>query len=113
MPEPKLVPVTPALQELQAWIAENSSLRTQSAIGHACGVKQPSVRGWLIRTSRPSHDTRIVLERVTCGRVRAVDWLTDDEKALLDGADDAAEKLGGSDLADNSNEPPAENGDAA
>jgi hypothetical protein len=64
---------TPARTALKAW-AQKDKRRTRTSIGRSCGVSQPAVGAWFDGTSRPEPHLRMVLETLTGGVVREVDW---------------------------------------
>lgn len=71
MPEPEQRPLSPAAKALDAALTGNRSLVAQLV---SQGVHRTML--WRFRTgrSKPSVDTAAVLERETCGRVRASEW---------------------------------------
>jgi hypothetical protein len=66
---------TPAAKALKAWIDENSS---QTALGNALDVKQPSVFAWLKGQARPEPALRAAIEEIT--GIPATDWENKSER---------------------------------
>lgn len=69
--------MTPAAKALKKWIDDNDS--SQTAIGNALGVKQPSVNAWLKGTARPVPTLRLAIEALTS--IPAADWEKKSERA--------------------------------
>jgi hypothetical protein len=68
-------PITRAARALKKWIAANSS---QTAVGNALGVKQPSVFAWIRGAARPESHLRGAIEELT--GIPAADWELREER---------------------------------
>lgn len=78
---PVLQPDTPARRNLVRWMRAGSlQERGQTAIARALGLKQQSVRQWIVRISRPGTEHRQALQVLTKGEVVAPDWETRAER---------------------------------
>lgn len=69
---------------LLQWVSEDPAGRTQTAIGRALGVTQPSVADWMSGKSRPKPDQRVGLERLSGGAIERDSWMTPGERKRLD-----------------------------
>lgn len=65
-------------------MSEDPETRTQTSIGSALGVSQPSVADWVNGKSRPKPKFAAALHNLTRGRVHRDGWLTDQERASAD-----------------------------
>lgn len=65
---------TPARAALVSWAGKDPKKRTKTSIGLVCGVSQPAVGAWFDGTSRPEPHLRKVLEVLTGGECRELDW---------------------------------------
>lgn len=73
--------LTPAAEQLKAWIEANSS---QSAVARTLGVKQPTVSAWVNGYTRPEPHLRDAL--LALAGIAVLDWDLQSEREQRDAA---------------------------